>query len=374
MFFTKKVLVTCISSILLKTAFAQGLEKPPSCVQISGGNSQPVTLRRTSGAGLNGNYSATTPFDTVGYKVTKLELSAQCTSNGQQVAPTCAWVVDLSFCNRGTECNSSNKSYRTGTFEASGTGPVAFNIEDGGTSSFEGTYGSVDSTLNLQNFDLENFQINLCSNNINYGDNIFLQVNNVDNRWLSGGRSSGNNGVVTRDALASTFEQTGKSYEWTVRSNVSDGKVTSIDPKNGHCVKYGDRLHLQVNNLNNRWLSGGRSGGNNGVVTRDALGSAYEQTTGAAKSYEWIVRSAPGNGNRSFKDVRFGRCVEYGDIVNLEVNNLDNRWLTGGRSVRNEGVNTRDKFSTDNDNYERRVGESSYSWILRSELGDGRRP
>ena len=258
-----------------------GLEKPPSCVQISGGNSQHVTLRRTSCTGLNGNYSATTtPFDTVGYKVTKLELSAQCTSNGQRATPTCAWVVDLSFCNRGTECNSSNKSYHTGTFEASGTGPVAFNIEEGGgTSSFEGTYGSVDSTLNLQNFDLENFQINLCSDNINYGDNIFLQVNSLDNRWLSGGRSGGNSDVVTRDALGSTYEQrTGvaKTYEWTVRSNASDGKVTSIDPKNGHCVKYGDRLHLQVNNLNNRWLSGGRSGGNNGVVTRDALGSTYE--------------------------------------------------------------------------------------------------
>lgn len=375
-FFPTKALA-CIS-ILLTTALAQQqVVETPTCVQISGGNSQPVTLQPIPGSGsspLNGSYTTNTPFSTVDYTVTNFEVSAVCTSNGSQAAPTCGWEVDLSFCNKGTTCNSSNKSYRTGTFKAAGTGPVAYYIEGAGTGSFEGAYGSIDSDLNLQTFNLENVQIQLCSKNINYGDNIFLQSNAMNSRWLSGGRGSGNKGVVTRDALGSVYERTtgAKTYEWTVRSNAGSGTLTNTDSKNGRCVKYGDKVHLQVNTLNSRWLTGGRGSGNSGVDSRDKLGSAYERTT-AAETYEWIVRSAPGKGTRSFKDPRSGRCVEYGDIINLQVNFMDDRWLSGARGAGNASVDTRDKYSIVSNNYERRVAESNYSWIARSALGDGRR-
>lgn len=85
------------------------------------------------------------------------------------------------------------------------------------------------------------------------------------------------------------------------------------------------------------------------------------------------MRSAPGKGTRSFKDPRSGRCVEYGDIINLQVNNLDNRWLSGARGGDNAGVDVRDKYSSANNDYERTVVENNYSWIARSTLGDGTR-
>lgn len=210
------------------------------------------------------------------------------------------------------------------------------------------------------------------SKNVSYGDKIILQVNSLDNRWLTGGRGGGNEGVFTRDKLSSTYESTtaAESYQWIVRSEVGNGGRVTMDPKNGHCVKYGDKVHLQVNNLDNRWLTGGRGGGNEGVGTRNKLGSNYERTT-AATAYEWIIRATPGNGVRSDKDTSVGRCVELGDIIHLQVNNLDNRWLTGGRGGGNEGVGTRDMFGNE---YERVTARHTYEWIVLSEFGDGTRP
>jgi len=374
-FFLTKALA-CIS-ILRTTAFAQQqVVETSTCVQISGGNSRPVTLQSISELGsppLNGSYEAATPFSTAEYTVNDLKLSATCTSNGPRAAPTCASEVDLTFCSTGTTCDSSNESYRTGTFKATGTGPVAYYIEGSGTGSFEGAYGSIDSDLNLTTFNLENVQIQLCSKKINYGDNIILQSNAMDNRWLSGGRGGGNEGTDTRNALGSAYEQSvGRVYKWTVRSNAGNGNLVNVDPRHGRCVKYGDKVHLQANNLNSRWLTGGRGGGNTGVNCRDKLSSSYERTN-VATTYEWIVRSAPGKGTRSFKDPRSGRCVEYGDIINLQVNNLDNRWLSGARGTGNAGVDVRDKYSSANNDYERTVAENNYSWIARSTLGDGTR-
>ena len=200
---------------------------------------------------------------------------------------------------------------------------------------------------------------------------MYFQVNNLDDRWLNGGRGAGNAGAHTRDVFGSTYEkgQLNTAYKWTVRSTPGTGSRVYADPKKGQCLKYGDIINLQVNNLDNRWLSGGRGAGNAGVATRDHLGSAYEKN--ALTAYQWIVRSSFGNGVRSYKDPRFGRCVEDRDVVTLQVNVLDNRWLTGGRGAGNEGVASRDKFGSD---YERVNASTSYEWIVKKYPGDGSRP
>jgi hypothetical protein len=60
---------------------------------------------------------------------------------------------------------------------------------------------------------------------VNYGDQVFLQVNSLDNRWLSGGRNGGNEGVITRDHLSSDYEleNAENTYKWTARSTSGDG-------------------------------------------------------------------------------------------------------------------------------------------------------
>ena len=122
--------------------------------------------------------------------------------------------------------------------------------------------------------------------------------------------------------------------------------------------------------MDKRWLNGGRGGGNVGVHTRDIYCSAYEKTQ-INTAYKWIVRSSFGNGTRSYKDLRHGRCVEDRDIVILQVNNLDNRWLTGSRGSGSEGVETRDKFGSA---YERVDVATTYEWIVKKYPGDGTRP
>jgi len=122
----------------------------------------------------------------------------------------------------------------------------------------------------------------------------------MDNRWLSGSRTSGNEEVVTRDHLRSSYERNtaATTYKWIVRSTPGNGsRRVDNDPKKGNCLKYGDIMYLQNNYMDNRWLSGSRTSGNEEVVTRDHLRSSYERNT-AATTYKWIVRSTPGNGSR----------------------------------------------------------------------------
>ena len=60
--------------------------------------------------------------------------------------------------------------------------------------------------------------------------------------------------------------------------------------------------------------------------------------------------------------------MNYGDRVNLQVNNSDHRWLSGGRLFNNRRgrkVNTQDLI-TDNK-------PAMYRWTIRSEFGDGER-
>ena len=56
---------------------------------------------------------------------------------------------------------------------------------------------------------------------------VYLQNNNKDHRWMSGGRSAENEQVVTRNALESDYERNGEvSYQWMLRKSVGNGLRT----------------------------------------------------------------------------------------------------------------------------------------------------
>jgi len=192
---------------------------------------------------------------------------------------------------------------------------------------------------------------------LTYGSKISLQVNNLYNRWLTGGRGPESNimGVSTRKYFDGGYEQpAGSSYEWIVRSSPGNGIRSDQDPNQGSCVKFGDKIYLQVNSLDNHWLTGGGDSGNAGVTTRG----------GPDWSYEWTVRSVPGNGERSYLDPLNGNCLQEGNGIFLQVNNLDNRWLTGGRDVGNNGVYTRNHLDG---GYEEGA-EDAYVWTVTRTL------
>ena len=138
------------------------------------------------------------------------------------------------------------------------------------------------------------------SNCVKYGDSVFLQNNGLDHRWLNGARGSGNEGVLTRNHLGSSYEQNNVAnyYKWKIRSTVGNGSTSNSDPKDGQCLLKDDIIYLQVMGMNSRWLSGGRSSGNEGVLTRNILGSSYEQNT-VGEYYRWIIRREAGDGGRT---------------------------------------------------------------------------
>jgi hypothetical protein len=204
---------------------------------------------------------------------------------------------------------------------------------------------------------------------VSYGDQVFLQNYNLDSRWLTGGRNSGNEGVLTRNIYSSDYEigQAETSYKWTVRSTRGEGSRNYPEPKQGECLKYGDQIFLQVNNLDDRWLSGGRNSGNEGALTRNIFKSDYEIGQ-AETSYKWTVRSTFGTGtrtNNNNQDPGHGACIEELSVIFLQANNLDDRWLSGGRNSGNEGVLTR--------NEQLEGGGPSYQWIVRKSSGTGSR-
>lgn len=77
---------------------------------------------------------------------------------------------------------------------------------------------------------------------------------------------------------------------------------------------------------------------------------------------EFIIRSNPGNGGRNFPDLRQGRCVEDGDKIHLQANNMDSRWINGSRNGGNIDVYSRDMLGSE---YERTVAFQNYVWIVR---------
>lgn len=187
--------------------------------------------------------------------------------------------------------------------------------------------------------------------NINYNDRIFIQINNRGRRWLTGGRSGGNEKVYSYDHLGTDYELNKRSaYQWIVRSIPGDGTRSSTDPNAASCLKFGDKVYFQVNAMDNRFLTGCRGKGNEGVRTRVR-----------SQANRLIVRSNPGSGIRNdqgSQDPAFSTCVADKSVVFLQADSMDYRWLTGGRRSGNNVVLTR------NFTGEKNV-RSAYQFILR---------
>lgn len=175
---------------------------------------------------------------------------------------------------------------------------------------------------------------------LKYGDSIFLQINNMDRRWLTGGHDDDQDEVETHNYTRGKYFK----YKWFIR-NIDDS-----NPQTGTCVKYNDKVYLE-NRSNSKWLRGGLYDNKTGVEIGDR---SINQLT-----YQWTVQSAP-------KETTLN--VNYGDRVLFQINNSNERWLSGGRPLngkRGRKVVTADKV---NDNKPAR-----YQWTVRSKLGDGKR-
>merc|ERR1740124_1798844 len=94
---------------------------------------------------------------------------------------------------------------------------------------------------------------------VRYNSKVRFEGKSYTDKWLTGGRDRGNNGVYTRNYLDGGYEQRhSETYRWTVRSESGDGNIDDPDPKSGDCIAYNDKVFLQVNTINNMWLTGGR--------------------------------------------------------------------------------------------------------------------
>ena len=148
-----------------------------------------------------------------------------------------------------------------------------------------------------------------------YGDKSYLRLASSEQKdWLA-------NVSPVKALDARNFERLQhelNTFQWIFKTKLSVG----LDPEEGTCVKYGDKVYLQGNN-GSGWLSGGRGQYNGQVVGRD-----YNLDVPDITSYEWIVLSEPGNGSRSTGGSTTGRCVTENDSIYLQVNNVDKRWLT----------------------------------------------
>lgn len=141
-------------------------EQNKKCIQISGNIN--LQASSTSPDRLTASYvsTRTLPIFTLNSKINFIAVQAKCslTSGGFSSAPKCDWDVTLGFCKKSGTCNrNTDTSYRHGSFQASGTGPAAY-IISGGTGSFVGAVGSIDSVLNTQTLALSNVEIQLCYN------------------------------------------------------------------------------------------------------------------------------------------------------------------------------------------------------------------
>lgn len=219
---------------------------------------------------------------------------------------------------------------------------------------------------------------------IRFGDKIMLKMS-VYGLWLNGGRSGGNYEVKTRDPEKNSYEANivkGGSYSFAIRSDVGNGKLDlnlNQDPQKGQCVTTNDKVFLQVQNTPNRWLNGGRDGGNGNVYTRDRTNS-YEKTI-AVGHYQWQFKtfakpssftSEPASGTSGY----VSRCVYARGPSWFEYKAVDFDPMSGVRVViKNQHKNiVKDMTYTDSTrlltssvyNYQmRRYDLSSFTDLLR---------
>eukprot|EP00587_Corethron_hystrix_P001199 CAMPEP_0113309126 /NCGR_PEP_ID=MMETSP0010_2-20120614/7297_1 /TAXON_ID=216773 ORGANISM="Corethron hystrix, Strain 308" /NCGR_SAMPLE_ID=MMETSP0010_2 /ASSEMBLY_ACC=CAM_ASM_000155 /LENGTH=1028 /DNA_ID=CAMNT_0000164321 /DNA_START=360 /DNA_END=3447 /DNA_ORIENTATION=+ /assembly_acc=CAM_ASM_000155 len=100
---------------------------------------------------------------------------------------------------------------------------------------------------------------------ITYGDQVYLQANDMESRWLTGGRTIERNGFGTpRPNIGVTthnqYTLPKDAYQWTIQS-IDAWSNTHRYPQAGKCLKYGDTISLQNNG---RILGDANFGGNHG--------------------------------------------------------------------------------------------------------------
>ncbi|CAB9505981.1 expressed unknown protein [Seminavis robusta] len=129
---------------------------------------------------------------------------------------------------------------------------------------------------------------------LKYGDKVYL---NTAGLWLRGGippdDSNADGGVETK-----AFEEIDKSdldsYVWIVRSTFGSGVHTDKDPALGQCVQNLNRVYLQLNVSEWRWLCGATGAGTVGVDIRNVYDN---DELGNHGHYEWIMQTTLGNGS-----------------------------------------------------------------------------
>lgn len=152
---------------------------------------------------------------------------------------------------------------------------------------------------------------------LKYGDKFYLKNENHERRWLSGSRSHLNQAVIT-EAHADSYSRNtvGAAYRWMVRSNLGRGSRSGEDDSMfGKCVQDFATVYIQNDFMENRWLSGNRSGDSR-VLTLNQLSSSYEQTPNIAETYVWSMRTSetkPITHPTYFFDYSFSN-LQFGDF------------------------------------------------------------
>lgn len=184
-------------------------------------------------------------------------------------------------------------------------------------------------------------------NCIKYGD-VFYFHQPSSNMWMSGGRSDGNEGVVTRHYWDDSYEQSLNAYyQWKVLSKAGTG-TRGVDPATGTCIEDLSLVFFENMGMDGRWLSGARGSGNELVITRNMFGSDYEYDT-VLSTYQWIVRKDEGTGSTggalrcaAVPDASIGRWVP------VKYSNGDQTvtYQEGTTRTQTEGITTTSSWQT----------------------------
>lgn len=172
---------------------------------------------------------------------------------------------------------------------------------------------------------LNDSQNNKC---VRYGDIIHFQMSNVTSMWLASDGPVDQGSIITKP-----FNQREVSaYEWIITSG--GDKTNKNDPRTGECIQYQDKVNIQMNNIDNMWLTGGRGKKNRKVAIRDHFSETESKNQ---LVYTWTINRSITNGNMNN---RIGDDVRYDGDIFLQIDNVDNRWLTGDLGIGGSIVRT----------------------------------
>lgn len=209
---------------------------------------------------------------------------------------------------------------------------------------------------------------------LRYGDDLVLQTNHEDERWLTGNRGTSGNEVYLDCKFCSNYEsERAASYIWIPRSAKGDGSTTFPDPKAGECVKFGDTIFVQNKNIRLNYLRSSCAGDESCVNDFQRILTTNVNAAGQnSLEYAWKFRSNPGNGaptNVDNEDPAFGNCVTDPSIVFLQ-NLQGNDLMMGFR----RGLVRTFYYGVGDCCYGEPFERNDYEWIIRKgRFSDGSR-